>query len=53
MLKPSRMKWAGNVAFIGERRNAYWILVGKREGKRALGIPRRMSDDNNYTELEK
>jgi hypothetical protein len=33
MSKPRRMKWAGHVARIGERRNAYRILVGKPEGR--------------------
>jgi hypothetical protein len=35
------MRWAGHVARIGETRNAYRILVGKPEGKRPLGRPRR------------
>jgi hypothetical protein len=33
MIKSSRMRWAGYVAGIGEKRNAYRILVGKPEGK--------------------
>jgi hypothetical protein len=35
------MKWAGHVARIGEKRNGYRLLVGKPEGKRPLGRPRR------------
>jgi hypothetical protein len=35
------MRWAGHVAQIREKRNAYRILVGKPEGKRPLGRPRR------------
>jgi hypothetical protein len=35
------MRWAGHVARIGEKMNAYRILVGKPEGKRPLGRPRR------------
>jgi hypothetical protein len=31
------MRWAGLVARMGEKRNAYRILVGKPEGKRQLG----------------
>jgi hypothetical protein len=31
------MRWAGHVAYMGEMRNAYRILVGKSEGKRPLG----------------
>jgi hypothetical protein len=40
MIKTRRMRWAGNVARMGENRNAYRILVGKRKGKRLLGRPR-------------
>jgi hypothetical protein len=36
MIKSRRMRWAGNVAQIGEKRNAYRILVEKPEGKRPL-----------------
>jgi hypothetical protein len=35
----SRMRWAGHVARMGEKRNMYRLLVGKREGKRPLGRP--------------
>jgi hypothetical protein len=35
------MRWAGHAARMGERRNAYRILVGKTEGKIPLGRPRR------------
>jgi hypothetical protein len=34
------MEWAGNVARMGEPRNAYNILIGKTEGKRLFGRPR-------------
>jgi hypothetical protein len=34
MIKPRRMRWTGHVAHVGEKRNAYRILVGKPEGKR-------------------
>jgi hypothetical protein len=34
MIKSSRMRWARHVARIGEKRNAYMLLVGKPEGKR-------------------
>jgi hypothetical protein len=36
---------------MGEKRNAYGILVGKPEGKRPLGIPRRRSVDNIKMDL--
>jgi hypothetical protein len=42
----SRMRWAGYVARMGEKRNACRILVGKQEGKRPLGRPRRKWVDN-------
>jgi hypothetical protein len=35
------MRWAGHAARMGERTNAYRILVGKPDGKRPLGRPRR------------
>jgi hypothetical protein len=41
MIKSRRMRWAGHVARMGEKMNAYRILVGKPEGKRPLGRPRR------------
>jgi hypothetical protein len=41
MMKSRRMRWAENIARIGEKRNAYRILVRKPEGKRPLGRPRR------------
>jgi hypothetical protein len=40
-VKSRRMRWAGHVARMGEMRNAHRILVGKPEGKRPLGRPRR------------
>jgi hypothetical protein len=41
MIKSRRMIWAGHVTRMGETRNAYRILVGKPEGKKPLGTPRR------------
>jgi hypothetical protein len=41
MIKSRRMRWAGHEARIGEKRNACRILVGKPEGKRLLGRPKR------------
>jgi hypothetical protein len=41
MIKSRRMTWAGHAARLGEKRNAYRILVGKPERKRPLGRPRR------------
>jgi hypothetical protein len=41
IIKSRRMKWAGYVARMREKRNVYRLLVGKPEGKRQLGRPRR------------
>jgi len=41
----SRMRWAGHVARMGERRGVYNVVVGKLEGKRPLGRPRRRWED--------
>jgi hypothetical protein len=46
MMKSRRMRWAGHVAQIGEKRNAYRILVGKPERKIPLGRPRHRWVDN-------
>jgi hypothetical protein len=46
MIESRRMRWAGHVARMGEKRNSYRILVGKPEGKRPLGRPRRRWVDN-------
>jgi hypothetical protein len=46
MIKSRRMRWAGHVAQMGEKQNAYRILVEKIEGKRLLGRPRRRWVDN-------
>jgi hypothetical protein len=42
MILSSRTRWVENVARMGEKRNACGILVGKPEGKRPLGKPRRI-----------
>jgi hypothetical protein len=39
VIKSRRLRWAGQVARIGERRGAYRALVGKPEGRRPLGRP--------------
>jgi hypothetical protein len=44
-MKSRRMRWAGHVARTGEGRNMYRDLVGKPEGKRPLGRPRRRWED--------
>ena len=39
VIKSRRMRWAGHVARVGERRGVYRVLVGKHEGKRPLVRP--------------
>jgi hypothetical protein len=54
MIKSREMSWAGNVAWMGEKRNAYRLLVGNPVGKRPLERPRCRWVDNikmNLTEI--
>jgi hypothetical protein len=51
VIKSRRMRWAGNVARTGEGRGVYRILVGRTEGKRPLGRPRRKCEDNIKMDL--
>jgi hypothetical protein len=46
VVKSRRMRWAGHVARMGEGRVVHRVLVGKPEGKRPLGRPRRRWEDN-------
>jgi len=46
VIRSRRMRWAGHVARVGETRNSYDILDGKREGKRPLGRTRHRWEDN-------
>ena len=52
VIKSRRMRWAGHVARVGEERGVYRILVGKPEGKRPLGRPRRRWVANIRTDLQ-
>ena len=52
VVKSRRMRWAGHVARMGERRVVHKVLVGKPEGKRPLGRPRRRWEDNIKMDLE-
>ena len=52
MIKSRRMRWAGHVARMGEERGVYRVLVGKLEGKRPLGRPRRRWVDNIRMDLQ-
>ena len=46
VVKSRRMKWEGHMAPMGQGRGVYRVLVGKPEGKRPLGRPRRRWEDN-------
>jgi hypothetical protein len=50
-IKSRRMRWAHHVAGMGVGINVYRVLVGKPEGKRPLGRPRRRWDDGIKMEL--
>jgi hypothetical protein len=50
-IKSRRMRWAGHVARVEEKRNAYRILVENPEGKRPLGRPRHRWEDNVRMDL--
>jgi len=52
VIKSRRMRWAGHVARLGEGRGEYRVLVGKPEGKRPLGRPRRGWEDNIKMDLQ-
>ena len=46
------MRWAGHVARMGENRGVYRVFVGKPEGKRPLGRPRRRWVDSTRMDLQ-
>jgi len=52
VIKSRRMRWAGLVARMGEERRAYRVLLGKPEGRRPLGRPRRRWVDNIRMDLQ-
>jgi hypothetical protein len=52
VVKSRRMRWAGHVARMGQGRGVYRVLVGKPEGKRSLGRPRRRWEDNIKMDLQ-
>jgi hypothetical protein len=50
-IKSRRMRWAGHVVRVGEEWEVYKILMGKPEGKRPLGRPRRRWEDGIRIDL--
>jgi hypothetical protein len=51
-VKSRRMRWTGHVARMGEERKLYQVLVGKPEGKRPLGRPRRRRENGIRMDLK-
>ena len=52
VIKSRRLKWAEHVACMGERRGTYRVFMGKPEGKRPLGRPRRRWENNIKIDLQ-
>ena len=52
IIKSRRMRWAGHVARMGERRGVYRVLLGKSDGKRQRGRLRRRWEDNIKIDLQ-
>jgi len=52
VIKSRRMRWVGHVARMGEERGVYRVLVGKPEGRRPLGSPRRRWVGNIRLDLQ-
>jgi len=53
VIKSRKMRWAGHVARIGERRGVFRVLVGNPKGKRPLGRPKRRWEDNIKMDVQK
>jgi len=52
VIKSRRKRWAEHVAHMGEETGVYRVLVGKPEGKKPLGRPRRRWEDNIKMDLQ-
>jgi hypothetical protein len=52
VIKSRRMRWVGHVERMGERRGVYRVVVGKLEGKRPIGTPRRRWECNIKMDLK-
>jgi hypothetical protein len=52
MIKSRRMRWAGHVTHMGDRRGIFRVLVEKPEGKRSLGRARSRWEDNIKMDLQ-
>jgi hypothetical protein len=51
VIKSRRLRWAGHVARMGVGRGVYRVLIGRPEGKRLVGRPRRRWEDNIKLDL--
>jgi hypothetical protein len=51
MMNSWRMRWTGHLARIGGKKNVYKIVMGKPEGKRSIGRPKRRWEDNIKVDL--
>ena len=52
VIKSTRMKWAGHVTRMGEERVVYRVFLGKPEGRRPMGRPRRRWVENIKMDLQ-
>jgi hypothetical protein len=52
VIKSRKIRWAGHVAHMAERKGVYMVLVGKAEEKRPLGRPRHRWEDNIKMDLQ-
>jgi hypothetical protein len=52
LIKSRRMRWAGLVDCMGERRGTYTVLVGKPDGRKPLGRPKRRRKDNIKMDIQ-
>ena len=52
VIQSRRLRWAGHVARLGEKRGVFKVLVRKPEGKRPLGRPRHRWEDNIKMDLQ-
>ena len=52
MIKSRKLRWAGHVARMGGYRRVHRVLVGKPEGNRTFGRPRRRWEDNIKMDLQ-
>jgi hypothetical protein len=53
VIKPKRMRWTRHMACMGDRKGAYRVLVGRPDGNKSLGKPRRRWEDNIKMDLQK